>query len=111
MYYENVGSPVLLIDTIGKFYSNCGSRDCIRSPTINATCIRILLQAIRLAQNLNYFSRKKKKVYHAVIRTRIFFSVSYRSTDSTTIGHWSYSLNSLSFKYVTFTQLLWYLLV
>ena len=37
MYYENVGSPVLLIDTIGKFYSNCGSRDCIRSPTINET--------------------------------------------------------------------------
>ena len=37
MYNENVGSPVLLIDTIGKFYSNCGSRDCIRSLTINET--------------------------------------------------------------------------
>ena len=37
MYYENVGSPALLIDTNEKFYSNCGSRDCIRSPTINET--------------------------------------------------------------------------
>ena len=37
MRNENVGSPVLLIDTIGKFYSNCGSCDCIRSPKINET--------------------------------------------------------------------------
>ena len=37
MHYDNVGSPVLLIDKIGKLYSNCGSRDCIRSPKINET--------------------------------------------------------------------------
>ena len=37
MHYEHVGSSVLLIDTIRKFYSNCGPRDCIRSPTIYVT--------------------------------------------------------------------------
>ena len=54
MHYENVGSPVLLIDTIGKFYSNCGSRDCIRSSMINETRsieylnIHLLKKIIRL---------------------------------------------------------------
>ena len=37
MHYENVGFPVLLMDTIGKYDSNCRSRDCTRSPTINET--------------------------------------------------------------------------